>query len=54
MSDLNKNLNSVSKQEKISKYGIITGKNMIVIILIATLLTTLELTGQSLQENFIF
>ena len=52
MSDLNKNLNSVSKQEKISKYGIITGKNMIVIILIATLLTTLELTGQSLLRKF--
>ena len=52
MSNSNKNLNSVRKEEKISKYGIITGKNMIVIMLISILLTVLELTGQSLLRKF--
>jgi uncharacterized membrane protein len=52
MSNSNKNLNSVRKEEKISKYGIITGKNMIVIMLIAIVLTVLELTGQSLLRKF--
>ncbi len=52
MSNSNKNLNIVRKEEKISKYGIITGKNMIVIMLISILLTVLELTGQSLLRKF--
>jgi len=45
MSNSNKNLNSVKERRKISKYGIITGKNMIVIMFISILLTVLELTG---------
>jgi len=52
MSNSNKNLNSVKERRKISKYGIITGKNMIVIMFISILLTVLELTGQLLLRKF--
>lgn len=45
-------MNIVTKQEKISKYGVVTGKNIVIIILLATLLTVLELTGQSLLRKF--
>ena len=45
-------MNIVTKQEKISKYGVVTGKNIVIIILFATLLTVLELTGQSLLRKF--
>jgi uncharacterized membrane protein len=47
-----KKLNIVTKEEKISKYGVITGKKMVTIILIAILLTALELTGQSILRKF--
>ena len=52
MSSTVKNMNIVTKQEKISKYGVVTGKNIVIIILLATLLTVLELTGQSLLRKF--
>ncbi|ALH23160.1 hypothetical protein ceV_254 [Chrysochromulina ericina virus CeV-01B] len=52
MSSNIKKYNIVSKQEKISKYGVVTGKNIVIIILLATLLTVLELTGQSLLRKF--
>lgn len=52
MSSNIKKYNIVSKQEKISKYGIVTGKNIVIIILLASLLTVLELTGQSLLRKF--
>ena len=52
MSSNIKKYNIVSKQEKISKYGVVTRKNIVIIILLATLLTVLELTGQSLLRKF--
>jgi len=52
MSSTVKKINIVSKQEKITKYGIVSGKNILIIILLATLLTVLELTGQSLLRKF--
>jgi len=52
MSSTVRNMNIVTKQEKISKYGVVTGKNIVIIILLATLLTVLELTGQSLLRKF--
>jgi uncharacterized membrane protein len=50
--DNTKQLNIVTKEEKINKYGIISVKKMLTIIIIATLLTILELTGQSLLRKF--
>ena len=52
MSSTVKNMNIVTKQEKISKYGVVSVKNIVIIILLATLLTVLELTGQSLLRKF--
>lgn len=52
MSSTVKNMNIVTKQEKISKYGVVSVKNIVIIILLATLLTALELTGQSLLRKF--
>jgi multidrug transporter EmrE-like cation transporter len=52
MSSTIKKINIVTKEEKISKYGVVTGKNIVIIILLATLLTVLELTGQSLLRKF--
>lgn len=52
MSSNIKKYNIVSKQEKISKYGVVTRKNIVIIILLAALLTVLELTGQSLLRKF--
>lgn len=52
MSSTVKKINIVSKQEKITKYGIVSVKNILIITLIATLLTVLELTGQSLLRKF--
>lgn len=52
MSSTVKKINIVHKEEKITKYGIVSRKNILIIILIATLLTVLELTGQSLLRKF--
>ncbi len=52
MSSNIKKYNIVSKQEKITKFGIVSGKKLIKIILIAVLLTILETTGQSLLRKF--
>ena len=52
MSSTIKKINIVTKEEKISKYGVVTEKNIVIIILLATLLTVLELTGQSLLRKF--
>lgn len=52
MSSTIRTMNIVTKEEKINKYGVVTGKNIVIIILLATLLTVLELTGQSLLRKF--
>jgi len=51
-SSSSKKINIVTKEEKINKYGTVSSKNLIKIILIAILLTIIETTGQSILRKF--